>query len=300
MPIRLFHIGFEYGNPGFPKTDILSQHFGNPDDKVVFDIRESNVLVIGNFLRNNDIETILGYTGPKIVYIGEPIGKFHFTQIFDEFFKRGLYDYAIGCISNNPGKWIKYPFYYGMCNPEVLKNVNKYVSTVRLEEKNLCCLINRHDPGNTRLPILRELTKYIHVVCPGKLANNCSNEELNRIGTAEYIKKFLFNICSENYCDSHPGYITEKLMNCCLGGAIPIYFGNLDEIDERIFNKERILFLNTWNAEEIAKRVMQLCLNPNMMEEFYRRPVFLETAEEALNEIGEGVKTFFKENLGSL
>lgn len=76
MPIRLFHIGFEYGNPGFPKTDILSQHFGNPDDKVVFDIRESNVLVIGNFLRNNDIEIILGYRGPKILTLANLLANF--------------------------------------------------------------------------------------------------------------------------------------------------------------------------------------------------------------------------------
>jgi hypothetical protein len=133
------------------------------------------------------------------------------------------------------------------------------------------------------------------VVCPGRLANNCSSEEVDRLGTSEYIKKFIFNICSENFADSHPGYITEKLMNCCLGGAIPIYFGNLDEIDQRIFNKERILFLNANNTEEVAKRVMQLCLNRELMEQFYRQPVFRDTAEEAVKSIGDGVKTFFKD-----
>jgi hypothetical protein len=82
-------------------------------------------------------------------------------------------------------------------------------------------------------------------------------------------------------------------MNCCLGGAIPIYFGNLDEIDQRIFNKDRILFLNEHNVEEVAKRVMQLCLNPELIEQFYRQPAFLDTAEDALKSIGDGVKMFF-------
>jgi hypothetical protein len=145
---------------------------------------------------------------------------------------------------------------------------------------------------------MKELSKYMHVVCPGRLENNCSSEEVDRIGTPEYIKNFIFNICSENFPDSHPGYITEKLMNCCLGGAIPIYFGNLDEIDQRIFNNERILFLNANNVEEVAKRVMQLCLNQELIEQFYRQPAFKDTAEEALKEIGDGVRTFFKDNLG--
>jgi hypothetical protein len=300
MPIRMFHIGFEYVNPGFPKTDIISQHFSDPDDKIVFDIRESNVLVIGNSVQPNDIPNIVNFNkGPKILYVGEPIGKFEFSHIFDQIFAKNMYDYAIGCISNNPSmNWIKCPFYYNMATN--LKEVNAYVSTTQLEKKNVCTMINRHDPGNTRLPILRELSKYMHVVCPGRLANNCSSEEVDRLGTPEYIKKFIFNICSENFADSHPGYITEKLMNCCLGGAIPIYFGNLDEIDQQIFNKERILFLNANNVEEVAKRVMQLCLNRELIEQFYRQPVFRDTAEEAVKSIGDGVKTFFKGNLGSL
>jgi hypothetical protein len=83
-------------------------------------------------------------------------------------------------------------------------------------------------------------------------------------------------------------------MNCCLGGSIPIYFGNLDEIDQRIFNKNRILFLNEQNVEEVAKRVMQLCLNQELMQQFYRQPAFQDTAEDALKSIGDGVKTFFR------
>jgi hypothetical protein len=291
MPVRLFHIGFEYGNPGFPKTDILSQHF-SPEDKIVFDIRESNALVIGNFVQDAEIPAIMGFNGPRILYVGEPIGKFGFTRLSDQIFANNIYDFAIGCIANKPGKWIKYPIYATMTAQ--FKEVNAFVSTSPLEEKKICVLINRHDPGNTRLPILRELSNFMHVVCPGRLANNCSNEELDRLGTPDYLKKFVFNICSENFGECHPGYITEKLMNCCLGGAIPVYFGNLDDIDQRIFNKERILFLNEGNPREVAGRIFAMCKNIKLLESFYRQPVFQDTAEEALNEIREGVKTFFK------
>ena len=290
MPIRLFHIGFEYGNPDFCKTTILSRFF-SPEDQIVFNIHESNTLLIGNFVRPEEIPAIMGFRGPKILYVGEPIGKFGFTRLSDEVFTKNLCDYAIGCIANKPGKWIKYPFYAYMGTN--YKEVNEYIAKSVLENKKICTMINRHDPGNTRLPILRKLSKFMQVVCPGKLANNCSSEEVDRIGTPEYIKQFIFNICSENFGESHPGYITEKLMNCCVGGAIPIYFGNLDEIDQRIFNKNRILFLNEGNVQEVADRILHMCQNIQILESFYRQPAFQDTAEDAVKEIGEGVKTFF-------
>ena len=291
MPIRMFHMGFDYGHPGFPKSNIISQFFSDPNDKIVETIGESNVLMIGNFLQENELSIILQYNGTKIIYIGEPIGKFGFSHFTDELLKNDLYNYCIGCIANKPGKWIKYPIYF---NPSINFNeVNSYVSTITCKGKQLCTLISRHDSGNTRIPIFKELSRYMHVVCPGRLLNNCSNEELDRIGTAEYLKKFIFNICSENFGECHPGYITEKLMNCCLGGAIPLYFGNLDDIDRRIFNKNRILFLNEDNTVDVANRVMQMFMNPQILEAFYRQPVFMDTAEDAMKEIGEGVRTFF-------
>ena len=131
MPIRMFHIGFEYVNPGFPKTDIISQHFSDLEDKIVFNIRESNVLLIGNFVQPKDIPFIMEFKGLKILYVGEPIGKFEFSHIFDQIFAKRIYDYAIGCISNNPSmNWIKCPFYYNMATN--LKEVNAYVSTTQL------------------------------------------------------------------------------------------------------------------------------------------------------------------------
>jgi len=234
----------------------------------------------------------MGFNGPRILYVGEPIGKFGFTRLSDQIFANNMYDFAIGCIANKPGKWIKYPIYATMTTQ--FKETNAFVSTSPLERKKMCALINRHDPGNTRLPILRELSNFMHVVCPGRLANNCSNEEVDRLGTSEYLKQFIFNICSENFGECHPGYITEKLMNCCMGGAIPIYFGKLDDIDQRIFNKDRILFLNEGNTTEVAGRIFNMCKNPQLIESFYRQPVFQDTAEETVRYVGEGVTTFFK------
>lgn len=293
MPLRLFHIGFDFIDPNFWKSTILSRFFANPDDRIVVSVNDANVLVIGCAVRENEVPTIVHFTGIKLMYVGEPIGKFSFTKFSDEFFIKGLYNFAIGWISDRPRRWIKCPSYYGISDH--IKATNALVLAANLAEKRACTLINRHDTGNTRLPILRELTSQgMRVVCPGLLANNCSKEELDRIGPVEYIRKFVFNICSENFSNCQPGYVTEKLVNCCLAGAIPIYFGSLDEIDAQVFNKERILFLTHENTREIADKVLEMCVNPELLEAFYRQPVFLDTAEEALVKIDSNIRAFFK------
>jgi hypothetical protein len=287
----MFHVGFNPGNPTFPQTNLISQFFSNPDDKIVNKMEESNVLMIGNFVQEYEMPLIINYPGIRIMYIGEPINDFSFCKLASLLFKNNACHYYIGCISNKPGKCIKYPFYWSKTTD--FKGVNDYVATCSIARKDICTLINRHDPGNTRTPITKELSKYINVVCPGKLFNNCSNEELNRIGNVEFLKKYVFNICSENFGASHPGYISEKIMNCCLGGAIPIYFGELDEIDKRVFNSDRILFLNHSNVNQIVEKVIYMLKNPDILMAFYKQPVFLNSAQDAMDEIENGIRGFF-------
>lgn len=291
MPLRLFHVGFDFIDPNFSNSKMLSKFFSNPDDNIVNDIQNANVLVIGNAVKDFEVYLILNFTGIRLMYVGEPIGKFLFTQNSDEIFKQNLYTVAIGLISNESNKWIKYPSYYGIDT----KEANAYVATASFDEKNPCTLINRHDMDNTRVPILRELyDRGIKVSCPGILANNCSNEELNKIGSVNYIRKFIFNICSENFSGCQTGYLTEKLVNCCLAGAIPIYFGSLDDVDVCVFNKERIIFLDHSNTSEVANRVVEMLTNREILEAFYRQPVFLETAEDTLTKIDQNIRKLFK------
>jgi hypothetical protein len=180
--------------------------------------------------------------------------------------------------------------------PDSFEETNKYVLTIDAAEINtkaFCTLINRHDFGNTRTPIYERLKHVSIIACPGKLFNNCSNEELNQMGNIEYIKKFIFNICSENIGNDHPGYVTEKLMNACLGGAIPIYYGELDDIDKKIFNVDRILFLNKDNTDEIGERVKFLYENLDALEQFYRQPVFCAGAYEEMLAMDVNAMGFF-------
>ena len=298
MPIRLGYIGF-CSNPGFPDTDTVTRFFKD-GDRVSNKLSEINVLIIGDFLTLTELHSIKSYKGLRILYVAEPILSLPFCSIAAQIYREKKYNAILGCISNrgDTHNWIKYPIYrYSVkFTQDSFEEMNKHVTSIDAAEVNtkaFCTLINRHDWGNTRTPIYERLSKIGHVTCPGKLFNNCSNEELNQMGNIEYIKKFIFNICSENFGNAHPGYVTEKLMNACLGGAIPIYYGELDEIDKKIFNVDRILFLNKDNTDEIGDRVKFLYENLDALEQFYRQPVFCAGAYEEMLAMDANAMGFF-------
>lgn len=298
MPIILGYIGFSL-NPGFPDTDIVTR-FLKDGDRVSNILSEINVLIIGDFLTENELELIQPYKRLRILYVAEPVLNLPMCSISGKIYREKKYNAIIGCISNrgDTHNWVKYPIYRHSVKftKDSFDEINQYVLTMnktKIKAKFFCTLINRHDWGNTRTPIYERLSKIGHVVCPGKLFNNCSNGELNKMGNIEYIKKFVFNICSENFGNDHPGYVTEKLMNACLGGAIPIYFGELDNVDKKIFNEDRILFLNKYNVDEIGDRVKSLCEDLDALERFYQQPVFCAGAYEEMLAMDVNAMGFF-------
>ena len=295
MTIILGYIGFSL-NPGFPDSDIVTRFFKD-GDRVSNNLSEINVLIIGDFLTEQENALIQSYKRLRIMYVAEPLLNLPFCSISGQIFRQKKYNAVIGCISNRDGtyNWVKYPLYrYAVkFTKDSFAEINVWILSTDIKTKAFCTLINRHDWGNTRTPIYEKLAKIGKIACPGKLFNNCSNEELNQIGNVEYIKKFIFNICCENFGNDHPGYVTEKLMNACLGGAIPIYFGELDDIDKKIFNVDRILVLNNDNTDKIANKVKLLYENQDALERFYRQPVFCVGAYEEMLAMDVNAMGFF-------
>jgi hypothetical protein len=284
LTIRIKYIGFDAGNPGFKNTDVVTRFF-KEGDMVVENIHDANVLIVGNFIRPHEMQQIMGFTKCIVLYVAEPVLNFQMCYYSGELYKRGQFHYLFGCVDNKPFSRVKFPLYYTSFNhsPDVFDKTNTYVKSCDPSKKQFATLISRHDSGNIRYPIHRILGKLGHIMCPGPLLNNCSNEELNRIGNPEYIKRFIFNICPENFGASHPGYITEKLMNACLGGAIPIYYGELDEIDRRIFNADRIIFVDPSNLISLYNTVKELVNDHVKLVDFYRQDVFMPDAYEVMN-----------------
>jgi hypothetical protein len=297
-PLIIYFLGIIW-NPELPESNIIRRFLKN-EDRITNEITESNILIVCDIMDEIETQKLKdNYRGKQIIlYISEPITKFPIKELLTirEMYEKQIYNAMIGCVSNDMNGAVKYPLYaYNeeYKKQDIFEKINEYVKETEIDNKEFCTLINRHDWGNTRTVIYNALNKYGHITCPGQLFNNISNEECNREGITTYIKKFKFNICCENYGAAHEGYITEKLMNACMGGAIPIYYGVLDEYDERIFNKDRIIFLTNETANEVADYVNELNNNKEKLLEFYRRPVFKETASEEINKMHEKMNYLF-------
>jgi hypothetical protein len=188
--------------------------------------------------------------------------------------------------------------YFDYKNVNFYNDVNNFVLNQDIFSKQNICLINSHDIKNSRTPIYKLIIKKkINIVCPGKLFNNTSNEELNSIGKQEYLKKFIFNICPENTKTLPNGYITEKLLECCKSGCIPIYCGSFDDIDTKIFNKNRILFYDYEVKESIINcciKVKELLNDKNKLKTFYKQPPFMDTAYNTLIELENNFCNIFR------
>lgn len=266
--------GYDYNNNYF--TNILNNYhkLSDVNDNIDF-------LIIGPFINNEYYNIIKNKVCIKILYITEPIEVYY--DLCYDLYKNKIFNYITGCTINKRIKSTKFPLYliyFSMENKNIFNNTNCYVKNCSLDKK-FCTLIFNHDRWNTRTSIYNKLINISEITCPSKLFNNCSNEELNSVGNIEYIKKFLFNICSENILTTIDGYITEKLLNCCLAGSIPIYCGWIDKVDEKIFNKKRILIYNPNNKRSlniIYKKIKLLMENKEKLNDFYRMDVFKKDA----------------------
>jgi hypothetical protein len=268
---------------------------------------EIDLLIIGCFINENDYNLIINKSCFKVIYISEPIERFdrykYIYTLYNSEYNIG-YNIITGCINNDIiNNRYKYPLYLCYFNykdsKNIFKNVNDYVKSCEIQDKDFAVLINTHDDRDTRKQIYEKIKDIDHITCPSNLFNNCSNEELNKIGNVEYIRKFKYNLCAENCSTNVKGYITEKLLNCCLSGSIPIYYGSFDEIDEKIFNKNRILFYDPLN-EDSLNNIRNILLNFKENEfdliNFYRQNVFCEDAYLVINELEDNLITKLKIN----
>jgi len=287
---------FDYKNNFI--TDLLKKY--NINHIVIDD--NIDYLICGSFINNDTDKNIIKSYPPntkKILFISEPIEIF-FPNTY-ELFINNDFTYVFGSINNlyKNDKQIHFKFplymiYFDYKNNNFYSDINNYVLNQDILSKQIICLINSHDNRNSRTPIyMNLLRKGININCPGKLFNNSSNEELNLIGKQEYLKRFIFNICPENTKTLPKGYITEKLLQSCMSGCIPIYCGSFDDIDEKIFNKNRIIFYDYESEESVnycCLQILYLINNNNKLENFYKQPPFVDTAYKTLNDMEN---TFF-------
>jgi len=281
-----------------------------------------NLLVCGPVVHTQEqINKIKNFKGIKILVINEPIK--HLDIGYEKayiLYRNNTFNIIMGSVVHKPIKNLfKYPHYlleynggdatvrglpqngkagrkfFDSNDQSIFKNANEYVKNIPvigklcIADKIFCCLIASHDMGGTRTIMHNKLKNIGLIVCPGRHFNNTSPDVLNKLGKHLYLRKFLFTICAENWDYGNiPGYITEKLLDACIGGCIPIYAGHFGALDAKIFNRERILFYNSQDPRSIDivyNKICNLLRNKQELVEFYRQPVFCDTAFETIQKL---------------
>jgi len=81
--------------------------------------------------------------------------------------------------------------------------------------------------------------------------------------------EFKFGLVMENA--NVTGYVTEKILNAFLGGAVPIYSGTTDVF--KIFNKDAFLFYDPHDPQATVSKVRYLLNNSTAYEEIAEQPI---------------------------
>lgn len=111
--------------------------------------------------------------------------------------------------------------YYGGFKPE---KVAQHIDPKKKKNK-ICMLISSHVNESYREEYLAELMKYIEIDSFGRLYNNrtMEGEDKGRESKIALYRQYKFVIAFEN--SILDDYVTEKLYDPLIAGAVPIYFG---------------------------------------------------------------------------
>jgi len=214
-------------------------------------------------------------TKPYILMNGEPNVK------NDPLYKAAVNDpLCVGCIVTSMD-YVKNDktFYVPMFldRGHVVFTSSPFVRKYNFEGRNrLAAYIATHSPPH-RDEFFKSLRYYDKTVDGLGKANHTRDinmaERSKWWDTVELYKDYKFGFAMEN--KNEDGYITEKIMNVFIGGAIPLYWGT-SKI-KTIFNPKSFVYLNDFKSlNDAAKYVIELSKNPERLELMYNEPIFLE------------------------
>ena len=174
--------------------------------------------------------------------------------------------------------WVLYRYSYKRSLNINIPDFNTFtdfeLSTYWKQKTKFCCFIVSNDKSKKRNDFFKKLTAIKHVDSAGKYLNNIGkNLEGGTLEKFKFIADYKFVISFEN--ESSNGYITEKVFEPLLVGAIPLYWGSNDL--GRDFNTNRILYLNKCNnEEEFIKKILEIDANDALAFNILRQGCFTD------------------------
>lgn len=98
------------------------------------------------------------------------------------------------------------------------------------------------------------------------------NHHVNR----DIYKSYKFVLAMENA--NFGGYVTEKIVNAFMGGAIPIYYGTLDIF--KLFNKDAFVYYDVQNPLPAIEQVFHLYSNETAYKNMLNIPILASGAKK--------------------
>ena len=92
----------------------------------------------------------------------------------------------------------------------------------------------------------------------------------------EAYSSYKFGLTIENTVQD--AYITEKILNAFLGGAVPVYYGTTKIFE--LFNKDAFVYYDPGDPDKALKRIEFLDSNPKEYAAVLAQPIFAEGALE--------------------
>ena len=272
----------EYSPRGFYLYPILKNIF--PDKKIVFttDINEKCDLIIKSFWDNFENDE-------KYIFISAEPNDLYFAG-----YHNILSDKCIACLMTSKKmienykqhkpdiKYFYLPYFLDRDNENY--ELSPFVEGVRVEtdksREKIAAYIAQQSP-----PHRDEMFKALYKLDPTVEALGKANKTINYdfpyngwMNLTDIYKNYKFVFAMENSYED--GYISEKIMNAYIAGAIPIYWGT-NEV-KNIFNPESFIYVNDYIKEDnttdydaCAKRIIEIANNPEKLSAMQSKSVYI-------------------------
>lgn len=182
-----------------------------------------------------------------------------------------LCDYALSSEKLTFGDRHCYYPYFLTATEALVKAGKKHLQTEGKENRAFCSfVVSNGRADRKRTELFNAISAYRTIDSGGRYLNNVGGPVADK---EAFEAKHKFSLCCEN--SSHPGYITEKLVQAFAAGTVPVYWG-ADDVCE-VFNRKAMIFANEYDsAEEVAKRVEQVDRDDELYLSMLREPAFLD------------------------
>lgn len=136
-----------------------------------------------------------------------------------------------------------------------------------LASRRFCSIVASAHEG-LRVSLSTALSKYCPLDARGALFGRPLDQSKH-----SHFQSFKFALCPEN--SLFPGYVTEKLFDVWVGGAVPIYYGG-SRGDPRINSDAFLNYADGFDVRSLVSAVAELDRNPALYLKIHGQPLLRE------------------------